>query len=240
MDSGSLVALSQQKALQRSMEIVSQNLANTGTDGYKSEKLCFENHIKPVGGSYNLSYVAERGTLRDFTEGPGKNTGNPLHLMIHGEGFFSVKTKWGTGYTRCGVFELNSQSEIVTASGDPLLAEDGSPIVVPNGTIRVEITPDGTVSADKHIIGTIKACTFENEQGLIPEGHNLFSAGEQSPTTNDKAEILQGMIEQSNVNPIYEMTKMIEILRRYQEIQYAMNSHKERQDDSIDRLIKIV
>ncbi|MDR2416810.1 MAG: flagellar hook-basal body complex protein [Holosporales bacterium] len=238
MDSGSLVALSQQKALRRSMEVVAQNLANAGTPGYKGEKLCFGNHIKAAGVDHNLSYVVERGVLRDFSEGPGKNTGNPLHLMIHGSGFFPIQTKWGTYYTRCGVFELNAESEIVTASGDPLLAEDGMPIVVPEGTKLIEITRDGTVSADQHVIGVIKAYTFKDEQDLVPEGHNLFSAKE-NPSTSDSTEILQGMLEQANINPIHEMTKMIEILRRYQEIQYAMNSHKERQDDSIDRLVKI-
>ncbi|MDR1910511.1 MAG: flagellar basal-body rod protein FlgF [Holosporales bacterium] len=239
MDSGSLVALSQQRALQRSMEVVAQNLANANTEGYKSEKLCFKNLIKKASVNHDLSYVVERGALRDFSEGPGKTTDNPLHLMIHGTGFFPIQTEWGTYYTRCGVFELNAELEIVTASGDPLLAEDGLPIVVPEGTKNITVARDGTISADQHVMGRIKAHTFKNEQNLVPEGHNLFSAQEK-PVVNNSAEILQGMVEQSNVNPIYEMTRMIEILRRYQEIQHAMNSHKERQDNSIDRLVKII
>jgi flagellar basal-body rod protein FlgF len=239
MDSGSLVALSQQRALQRSMEVVAQNLANAGTIGYKGEKLCFGNHIKAAGVDHNLSYVVERGVLRDFSEGPGKTTGNPLHMMIHGSGFFPVRTKWGTCYTRCGVFELNAESEIVTASGDVLLSDDDRPIIVPEGTKHIEVERNGTVLADQHVIGAIKAYIFQDEQRLVPEGHNLFSS-EEVPVASENAEILQGMVEQSNINPIHEMTKMIEILRRYQEIQYAMNSHKERQDDSTDRLVKIV
>lgn len=239
MDSGSLVALSQQKALQRTMEVIAQNLANTGTIGYKKEKACFENHLKAAGSSHNLSFVSERGILRDCTEGPGQYTGNTLHLMIHGEGFFPIQTEQGTCYTRCGVFELNASSEIVTASGDPLLDANGSPVVIPAGTKTIEVARDGTVSADQHILGKIQAFSFEDEQGLVPEGHNLFSA-EEKPEINSKAEIVQGMLEQSNVNPIFEITKMMEVLRRYQEIQYAMNAHKERQDDATDRLIKTV
>ncbi|MDR0406815.1 MAG: flagellar hook-basal body complex protein [Holosporales bacterium] len=239
MDSGSLVALSQQKALQRMMDVIAQNLANTGTIGYKSEKTCFENHIKSAGTNHNLSFVRERGILRDFTEGPGQHTGNALHLMIHGKGFFPIQTEQGTYYTRCGVFELDASSRIVTSSGDPLLDANGSPIVIPAGTKSIEVACDGTISVDQHILGRIQAFSFEDEQSLVPKGHNLLRA-EEEPVINDQAEILQGMLEQSNINPIYEVTKMIEVLRRYQEIQYAMDSHKERQDDATDRLVKIV
>jgi flagellar basal-body rod protein FlgF len=238
MDSGSLTALSQQKALNRAMEVVAQNLANTGTIGYKMEKACFDNHIKAAGIKHNHSYVKERNVFRDFTEGPGQYTGNPLHLMIHGKGFFPIQTDKDTLYTRCGVFEMNANAEIVTPEGDPLLDKDGAPIVIPEGTQSIEITPDGLVSADQHTLTKICVYTFEHDQELMPEGHNLLSSKE-NPIVNDHVEFVQGMLEQSNVNPIYEVTRMIEILHRYQEIQYAMDTHHKRQDSSTDRLIKI-
>ncbi|MDR1267020.1 MAG: flagellar hook-basal body complex protein [Holosporales bacterium] len=240
MDSGSIIALSQQKALYRAMEVVSQNLANIGTVGYKAERACFNNHIQSAGVSHDHFLVKERALLRDFAEGTAKFTGNPLHLMIHGAGFFPIQTQRGTRYTRCGVFEVNAQSEIVTAAGDPLLDKNGEPIVIPEGTKAVDITSDGVVFADQHPIAYLCAYTFEDDQALLPEGHNLFSSEEDDPSVNEKAEFHQGMLEQANVNPIFEMMRMIEVSRRFQEIQYAMDTHKERQENAIDRIIKIV
>ncbi|MDR0662329.1 MAG: flagellar hook basal-body protein, partial [Holosporales bacterium] len=192
MDSGSIVALSQQKALYRAMEVVAQNLANANTIGYKTEKACFDSHIKSAGVKHNHAFVNERRIFRDFSEGPGQQTGNPLHIMIHGEGLFPIKAKSGVLYTRCGVFELNEHSEIVTPAGDPLLDQDDDPIVIPEGTQNIEITPDGLVAADQDPIAHLCVYRFERDQELMPEGHNLLSS-QESPSVNEKVEFVQGM-----------------------------------------------
>ena len=131
MESPSLVLLSNQEALQRSMDIVANNVANSSTTGFKREGIMFDTLLSRPKSDESIDFVVDRATYRDASSGPVTMTGNPLDLAIQGPGYFPVQTPEGTRYTRAGTFQLNTDGVIVDMAGDPLLGQGGQSITIP-------------------------------------------------------------------------------------------------------------
>jgi flagellar basal-body rod protein FlgF len=125
----------------------------------------------------------------------------------------------------------------VTTEGNPVLSSGGGPILVPLETSTITITRDGTVSADAEEIGKIKRVSFENPQALSKVGSGLYDAVGQTPQAAPAAEILQGMVENSNVKGVVEMTRMIDTVRSYQAAAKLADTEHERILDAIDALV---
>ena len=158
-------------------------------------------------------------------------------LAIHGQGYFVVNTPDGERYTRHGVFQLDDSGQIVTTEGNPVLNSGGAPIMMPLDTSTITITRDGTISADAQEIGKIKLVSFENPQALSKAGSGLYEAVGQTPTTDPISEILQGMVESSNVKGVVEMTRMVDTVRSYQAAAKLADTEHQRILDAIEALV---
>lgn len=226
---------------QRSMEITAHNIANINTVGYKRvraefQDLLYEN-LRATGGV--LEFGAEpqnplqvgRGTAlaattREFLQGDLTETGNPFDLAINGDGFFMVRLPDNTiAYTRDGSFKLNADGTIVSTHG--YIMEPG--ITIPDDTQEIRIGRDGSVSVlrsgstEAEVIGQIEIARFINPAGLKALGDNLYAETESSgrpiiasPGSNNAGLILQGYLEESNVELVEEMINMIQTQRGFE------------------------
>ncbi len=236
------VALSRLAAQERAIDVAATNMANTATPGFQAERMVFADWLvrqpgggQPPGGAV-ISYTQDRATYRDTRPGPLTHTGNPLDLAIGvSDGFFTVQTQRGVRLTRAGHFELSASGTIVDGNGNALLDTQGRPIQAAPTDAGFSITGDGTISGDSGRIGRIAIVRPPDAQSLRPEGNRLFTA--DKPTTAvDTPAIVQGAIEDSNVQPVTEMTRMMTELRTYQFVSQFVQSESERQQTTIDKL----
>jgi flagellar basal-body rod protein FlgG len=235
------IAKSGMEAQQTQLDHISQNLANSGTNGYKQSHAVFEDLIYqnlrqsgansseqtqlPTGLQVGLG-VRAVATSRQFSQGTLTQTSNNLDMAIQGKGFFQVTMPDGTtGYTRDGSFQMDAQGQIVTNNGYVL--QPG--ITVPSTATNLSIGTDGTVTASipgqvaLQNLGQIQLATFVNPAGLDPKGQNLFAETTASgapqtsaPTVQGMGSLSQGFVESSNVNVVQELVTMIQTQRAYE------------------------
>lgn len=238
MENIAYIGLSNQIALKQKMTVTANNIANMSTPGFKAQDVLFNEYQAIPQGGEAISQVVDRGSYRRMEQGPISATNNPLDIAIQGDGFFSVNTEEGTRYTRAGNFTLNTQGQITTQSGHTLLDANGAPISIPEGETHITITANGQVSTKSGEVGSIGVYKFENDGNLLEIGQNLYSAGEEEAQIIPAGEtkILQGMLENSNVQPIVEMNKMIDVLRQYQSMQNIIKTDHDRQRGAISKL----
>jgi flagellar basal-body rod protein FlgF len=240
MDNSLLVSLSQQMAAYQSMDVIANNVANVSTPGYRREEQTFRQYIEQLPptegdtGTQTLSFVQDAGIVRDMSEGPMRSTGATYDLALHGKGFFVVQTANGERYTRNGHFSLDTAGQIVDDAGDPLQG-DGGAITVNTDDGDIHIGTDGTLSGKNGQLAKLRVAGFANEAALAKEGGSLFSATE-TPTTAANVEIRQGSLEESNVQPVVEISKMVEVMRAYQATATMTQSQEDLLRQAIDKL----
>lgn len=238
MESIGLVLLSRQSALQRQVEVIANNVANTNTAGYKAQRLLVQNQPLRTQFDDTLNYVIDRATLRDTNSGAMVRTGNELDFALQGAGYFGVRTKQGVQYTRNGSFSLNSNGDLVTQDGDTVLSNDGQPLNVPQDASQLSIDANGRLLSDKGEIGRLKVAAFKQEQAMIETGHGLYKANQPEQEATE-TRIVQGAIEQSNVRPVIEMTRLTEAVRAYQQTANMMQSEHDRLRTAIRTLGRV-
>ena len=241
MDSALWAAKTGLDAQQTRMTVVSNNLANVNTTGFKKGRAIFEDllyqNVKQVGGATSQDTVSPTGlslgtgvrvvaTEKTHTQGNINTTGNSLDVAINGRGFYQVLMPDGSfGYTRDGSFKMSAEGELVTSSG--YRVQPG--ITIPAGTQSITIGNDGVVSAlvagqsAPTQIGTLQLTDFVNPAGLQARGENLLSetaasgpAQTSNPGLNGIGTLQQGALEGSNVNVVEELVAMIETQRAYE------------------------
>jgi flagellar basal-body rod protein FlgF len=242
-----LVGLSRQVALRRELDVVANNVANVNTAGFKNSQMVFQEYLMPVasaetfprGADRKLSYVEDKSTWQDFSVGSIQNTGNQLDVAIDGQAFFAVETPQGIRYTRNGEFQLDTQGRLVTNEGYPVIGNGGQITFAPNET-DFKIAEDGTISTSEGIRGRLTVNMFPGNRGLFPEGRSTFRADlpPQIATAED-ARLLQGSIEKSNVEPVVETTRLIEISRAYQTLSGMMEKQDELRNTAVRQLADI-
>ncbi len=237
MENSLIIALARQSVLERQMDVIATNLANLETAGFKSEHMIFSELLEQTSDGEVISLVHDVSFVRDLSAGPMVGTQSPLDLAINGDGYFVVDTPEGERYTRHGVFQLDDTGQIVTTEGNPVLSSGGGPIQIPLETSTITITRDGTVSADAEEVGRIKRVSFADPQALSKVGSGLYDALEQTPQPAPASEILQGMVENSNVKGVVEMTRMIDTVRSYQAAAKLADTEHQRILDAIDALV---
>jgi flagellar basal-body rod protein FlgG len=228
-------------AQQTRMAVISNNLANVNTTGFKKDRAMFDDlmyqNIRQVGGQTTQNTQNPTGTSlgtgvrtvsteKVHTQGNMQQTGNPLDVAINGRGFLQILMPNGTtNYTRDGSLKMDSTGQLVTSSGMPL----NPSISVPQGALSVTIGSDGTVSAlipgntTPQQVGQIQTADFINPTGLEPVGNNLYMESASSgppiigtPGQNEFGTLNQGSLETSNVNVVEELVNMIETQRAYE------------------------
>lgn len=241
MQVAGLVLIANQDALSRAMDVVANNIANVSTTGFKRQEILFDTYVSRPAPDEKIQFGIDSGTFRDAAQGPMQATGNPFDLAIQGAGYFPIQTKAGTRYTRGGSFQLNSDGDIVTASGDKLMGDGDQSINIPIDALDVNISSDGVITAmqgaSKLELGKLKFVTFKNEQNMHLEGTGLYSTTEQ-PTPDTESQVVQGMLEQSNVEAVTEITRMIAIQRYFEMSAHLLDLDNQRQLNAISRLSK--
>ncbi len=229
------------QAQQTNMDVISNNIANVQTNGFKKSRAEFEDllyqNIKEPGAQSGLNAVSPTGVQtglgvktsavqKDFEVGGAKITHNDLDLLIEGHGFFPIQLQNGqVGYTRDGAFKKDANGRLVDKHGQGLIPE----ITIPINATHVGIAENGEVSivtqenSVPQTIGQIQLVSFINPAGLKSMGKNIFMPSEASgvpnqgvPGTNELGQLSQGMIEGSNVNIVDEMVNMINAQRSYE------------------------
>jgi flagellar basal-body rod protein FlgF len=238
MENTSLIAVSRQAVLRRSMDVIANNLANMNTTGFKGEKMMFIEHLvrsrggERIGGD-KLAFVRDIATAKDLSEGAFKKTGNPLDLAISGDGFFVLGTPGGERYTRNGNFQMDSTGQLVTRNGDPVLSDSGEPFFMSPEDTSIDVAPDGTLSTENGVLGKMAVVSFANKQAMRVVAGGMYSTA-QGATPVEQPTIMQGMLEGSNVKPIAEMTRMIQVARSYE----STKSFVGREDERMKEMIK--
>ena len=228
-------------AQQTQLDVISHNLANVSTTGFKRNNAVFEDliyqNLRQVGANTTEQNQLPTGlhlglgvrtvaTSRNFTQGSLQETKNSLDVAINGNDFFEVTMSDGTiGYTRDGSFQVDAQGRVVTSSGLPV----ANGITVPQGATSISISADGVVSAivagntQPQQLGSLAMSSFINPAGLEPVGQNLFKESAASgqpqqgtPGTNGLGFIKQGFLESSNINVVEELVNMIQTQRAYE------------------------
>lgn len=239
MENISYIGLSQQLALQQQMEMTANNLANMSTPGYKAQHTLFSEYITDPKGGAAIHQSSNTGSYRDLSNGSLTQTHNPFDIAMQAEGFFAIRTPGGISYTRDGSFSLNSERQLVNKSGFPVLNGNDEPINVPTDATQIRITEDGEITSEQGTIGRIKAVEFENKQALTRLGSNMFDAQGQAEIVIDQPRMVQGAVENSNVNPVIEMNRMIEVLRNYQSTQRMLQTDHERIRNTVQKLTSV-
>ena len=235
----SYIALSSQMALQRQMDVVANNVANASTPAYKGERVLFTEYLTRADATTRYSFVEDRGTARDTKQGPIARTGNPLDVALQGDGYLAVQTPLGTRYTRAGRFQLDPTGQIVTADGYPVLGDGNQPLAIPTDAGDVTIDADGTVRTQQQgAAGKFQVVRFDNDQDLKPAANGLYvttAIGQPAPDTK----VLQGMVEDSNVQPIVEITRMMAVSRTFAAAKEMADGEDDRLKNAIDRLGRV-
>lgn len=260
---GFYISASGMTTSQAQMNITSNNLANTNTEGFKEDNPVFkaypqeqlsrtnDNVQELPGGSLNAVIdkrpeigplnmgAASDGSYTDYSQGGFKQTGNPLDFALDGKGFFEVQLPDGTtAYTRSGDFKLNQNGEIVTSQGYNVMGEDG-PLQLPQGPGQLNVTGNGQIlNNNGESYGQIRVVQFENPQKLRKRGDTMFLQGENNEVIEDTQNVAvkHKVLEGSNTNPIDEMTEMVRVSRRYEMNQRSLS----RQDQMLQQAIRQV
>ncbi len=239
MDSPSSVALSGQQARERQMDVLANNLANVSTTAFKGLRMLFAEYLSTQGGGSPVSYVQDIGTVRDWSQGPLTQTGNPLDVALQGTGFLEIQTAQGVRYTRDGRLKIDAQGQLVTLDDNPVLNPTQQPIVIPPNSASLTIGQDGTIGARAGTLGRLAVVSFDDLQGLAAEQDGLYDSDE-TPTPSTDTKVAQGMVEESNVQPITEMTRLMAVSHSVSMDKTFQDNEAERRKSSIDRLAKVV
>jgi flagellar basal-body rod protein FlgF len=210
------------------MQQIANNIANISTTGYRREGVVFTEFLRALpteGGGLSMAFATGRNT--DTTQGALTETGGRFDFAIEGEGFFVIETANGERLTRAGAFTPNAAGELVNFAGDRLLDSGGAPVFIPPDAEAVSLAIDGTLSEGGRPLAQIGIVTVADQTGLIREAGTMF----RSDTGYAPAETVrlhQGFLENSNVNPIGEMSRMIEVQRSYELGQKLLDREDER------------
>lgn len=197
---------------ERKQEVVSHNLANASTPGFKGDRV-FARLLDGAGG-------VEPQSRTDFSIGALSRTDRPLDLALDGDGFMVVETPAGERLVRGGSFQLDVSRTVVDAEGNPLLGDSG-PIVLPEG--EFEFTSRGTVKVDGVTVARLRIMEPGEGATLEREGSLRFRVnGPTSPREEGDVRVRQGHLEESNVDPVGSMVEMIEIQRAYSAVQRSV------------------
>lgn len=244
MDNTLYIGLAAQSALKRQMDVLAHNVANVNTTAYNKENVLFKEYLMDVGGNSassggKISTVLDVGTIRDLEEGAITSTGNPLDFAISGRAYLKVNNAAGDEfYTRNGRMTLSENRELITLSGNIVLNSDNTPIIINPDDTGFKITEQGMLSSESRQIAQLGIYSFENERNMKRSGDSLYSSEQPAIVATDY-KIIQGSIENSNVNAVMAVTEMIDISRKYESLTRSMGKLQDMRRDSLNRLAKV-
>jgi flagellar basal-body rod protein FlgF len=196
------------------MQVVANNIANISTTGFRREGVIFAEHVARMDEGPSLSMASGNARLIDLSQAGVSQTGGTFDMAIQGEGFFLIETPDGQALTRAGSFTPSASGELVTNDGYRLLDQGGAPVLIPPDARVVAVAQDGTLSADGQPLARLGLWAPTDATSLRHQSGTTFKADDLQPV--EGGTILQGFLEDSNVQPVSEIARMIEVQRAYE------------------------
>jgi flagellar basal-body rod protein FlgF len=236
MDINSNVATSRLVAQERAIDVIANNVANMNTPGFKAERTQFSDWLDRQADGSSVAYTQDRAMWHELSPGPLQQTGNPLDLAITGDGYFTVSTPAGPRLTRDGRFGVMPDGTITNSSGEALMDMSGRAIRINPTDTELTVTGDGTLSSQNGVLATIGMVSPSDPMQLVAEGGTLFRSGSNTAQVG-KRQIVQGAIEESNVQPVAEMTRLIEGERTFQFLTQYVQAESDRANNAINKIL---
>ena len=205
--------LSRQTGLFRDMDVTANNIANATTTGYTSEDMLFTDYLEDDGNRNKMAFAQDVSTYRKTEQGAMKLTGNALDVAISGKGYFTIETPLGNRYTRAGNFQLDANGTLTTTDGLPVLDADGQRIIFEEEDRDISIGEAGNIVVDGEERGSLGVVQFDNEQLLERLNSTLFKSDVPGIPAVENFRVMHGMLEQSNVDSVTQLTRMIKTSR---------------------------
>lgn len=237
MDNAGYTTIGRQSGLIREMRLIANNIANMNTTGFRAQGMTFSEYVTRAGPAQpSLSMSTGRIAPPLALQGNMTLTGADLDLAIEGDGFFLIGTPEGERLTRAGHFTLTAEGNMVTQDGHAVLDAGGAPVILPPTPGQIGIGPDGTISIDGAPMGQVGMVRVAEPLALTHEGGTLFAAPAWEP--DETSRLQQGALENSNVDPMIQMSRMVEVQRAYELGQSFLDNEDRRITSVIDTLGK--
>jgi flagellar basal-body rod protein FlgF len=227
MDSGYYAACTALVSRTQELDTIANNLANVSTIGYRGEKNVFSSVLADARASNGTAlnralndYGVLGGTELDESQGALQKTGGELDLAIQGPGYFEVQTANGVMYTRNGSFQVSGKGQLITSTGDAVMGDSGTITMLPG---PVSISADGTISSKGAVTGKLHVVEFPAGTKLTSMGNSYYSAPPKTAEESKSSDVRQGMLESSNVNPIFGMVELVTAQRSAEMMQRALS-----------------
>lgn len=235
MENGIYVSLSAQVSRVERLTTIAQNIANSQTVGFRGSEIRFEELVRDISGE-ETSFSSEGVEYLDSTQGALEQTGNPLDFAVRGNAWFGVQTPAGPVVTRDGRFSITNQGQLVTLSGLPVLDPGGAPIQLDPAAGEPQVGDDGFIRQGGRQIGAIGLFAFDPPADFRRFGDSgILVGGELQPVVDDASVgVVQGYVEQSNVDPLHEITQLIMVQRSFEQAASLM----ETSEQSVEQLIR--
>ena len=238
MDIASNVATSRLVAQQRAMDVIADNVANANTPGFRAERVQFSDWLsrQSTAPERTVAYTQDRATWREQQSGTLTHTGNPLDLALTNDGYFTVNTPRGPRLTRDGRFSLLPSGTVADSAGDALLDSNGQPVQLSQTDTIITVAGDGTISSENGQLAKVGVVKPNDPMQLAAEGNTLFRSGSATaPVATPN--VVQGAVEDSNVQPVREVTRMMDGERQFQFMIQFIQAESDRQQSVIDKLL---
>ncbi len=237
MSSGTYVAISAQIAMERRLDAIASNIANVNTAGYRAVGVRFSAEMAQIGQT-QVDFASQGQAYVVRNQGPITHTGDSLDVAIDGDGWFGLDTPNGTVYTRDGRLHMNANGDLQSVNGYSVLDSGGAPITLDPSGGPVEIAENGGISQGGRRLGVIGLFTIPTDATLTRHDNSAVISDKQVDPVIDMTanSIRQGYVEGSNVNPIVEMTRLIEASRAFDQATAALSQNDEVNQEAIKTL----
>jgi flagellar basal-body rod protein FlgF len=237
MQNGLYVSLSAQVALERRLETIADKVANMNTVGYRATGVSFESLIAKAGDA-RLGYASSGSDFISRRLGGLIKTDNTLDFAVQGDGWFGIQTPQGTAYTRDGRVQIDESGTLRTMSGDPLLDAGGAPILVDSAAGPLNVSADGMITQNGRQVGAIGLFAIDPTANLKrAENSSVVPDKPATPVLDFTRDgVVQGAVEGSNVDPVREMTRLIEVTRAFDGVAAETSQSETSLQDAIKAL----
>lgn len=237
MQNSLYVALSAQVALEKRLNTIADNVANASTVGFRATGVKFEDVVSGLGAK-SVSFTSPGDTYLSTQHGGMRETGNPFDFAIRGDAWFGINTPGGMVMTRDGRFSMTPDGQLVSVEGHPVLDSGGAPIQLDPRAGAPSAGADGALRQDGRLVGAIGLYEFNPGTNFVRYGNSGVVPPTPPQPVVDRMEagIVQGFVEESNVNPIKEMTKLIMVQRAFENTAALMRQNEASFSDAIKTL----
>lgn len=231
------VALSSQIALERRLDTIADNVANASTIGFRATGVKFEDVVSGTGPK-SVSFASSGNTYLSNAHGSMTETGNPFDFAIQGDAWFAIETPVGTVMTRDGRFSMNDAGELMSIEGHPVLDSGGAPIQLDPRNGPPKAGADGSLRQGDQLVGAIGLYDFDPGQNFVRYGNSGIVPARTPEPVTDRSDVgvAQGFLEESNVNPVLEMTRLIMVQRAFENTAALIRQANTTTDDAIKTL----